>query len=90
MKRLIILAAMVMAFVVKETSAQTAPPPPVWTGNFGAGLALTTGNTDTKNINLSLGVVRDPKKRSVVRLNGLYLRGSKEGDLIVNQTAYSG
>jgi putative salt-induced outer membrane protein YdiY len=58
--------------------------PPVWTGNVGAGLALTNGNTDTKNINLSLGIVRDPKKRSVLRVNGLYLRGEKEGDLIVN------
>jgi len=32
------------------------------------------------------GVVRDPKKRSVLRLNGLYLRGDKQGELTVNQT----
>ena len=68
---------------------QTTQPPPLWSGNLGAGLALTNGNTDTKNANLSLGVVRDPKKRSVLRLNGLYLRGDKQGELIVNQTQFT-
>ena len=54
---------------------QTTQPPPLWSGNFGAGLAATNGNTDTKNVNLSMAVVRDPKRRSVLRFNGLYLRG---------------
>ena len=82
-------------FIATSAQAQTTPtpqptqPPPLWSGNFGAGLALTSGNTDTKNVNLSLGVVRDPKKRSVLRLNGLYLRGEKESELIVNQTQFT-
>jgi putative salt-induced outer membrane protein len=70
-------------------SAQAPAPPPapmqVWSGNFGAGIAVTNGNTDTKNVNLTLGLVRDPKKANVLRVNGLYLRGDKQSVLIVNQ-----
>src|SRR5215471_4351522 len=84
------LAALAVMFVAMSASAQVPPPPPpVWSGDFGAGLAITNGNTDTKNINLSLGIVRDPKKRSVLRLNGLYLRADKQGNLIVNQTQFT-
>jgi putative salt-induced outer membrane protein YdiY len=74
-----------------QTPQTTTPtgPPPVWTGNVGAGLAFTNGNTDTKNINISLGIVRDPKTRSVLRVNGLYLRGDKDSTLIVNQTQFT-
>jgi putative salt-induced outer membrane protein len=72
--------------------AQTPPPPApmsVWSGNFGAGLAVTNGNTDTTNVNVSMALVRDPKKLSVLRVNGLYLRGDKQGVLIVNQTQFT-
>jgi putative salt-induced outer membrane protein YdiY len=61
-----------------------------WSTEIGAGLAMTNGNSDTKNINLSLGIVHDPKTRSVFRINGLYLRGDKDGTLIINQTALTG
>jgi len=61
----------------------------VWSGNLAAGLALTNGNTDTKNVNLSMALVRDPKKLSVLRVNGLYLRGDKQSVLIVNQTQFT-
>src|SRR6476659_7541701 len=37
-----------------QTSQAPQTPPPVWTGSVGAGLALTSGNTETKNINLSM------------------------------------
>jgi putative salt-induced outer membrane protein YdiY len=58
-----------------------------WTGNFGAGLALTDGNTDTSTFNVSFAVTHDPKQRNVLKLNGLYLRGDKEGERIVDRTA---
>src|SRR5215510_12174734 len=67
-----------------------AQPPKPWTTEIGAGLAMTNGNSDTKNINISLGLVRDTKARSVFRFNGLYLRGDKDGALIINQTALTG
>ena len=73
-----------------QTSQAPQTPPPLWTGSVGAGLALTSGNTETKNINLSMDLVRDPKKRTVTRINGLYLRGDKDGELTVNRGTLTG
>lgn len=76
-------------FSLAAAQAQTpAAAPQVWTGNFGAGLAVTNGNTDTRNYNLSFGVVRDPKRISVFRANGLYLRGDNADKLIANQMSF--
>jgi putative salt-induced outer membrane protein len=55
------------------------PPPPVWTGSFGAGLALTQGNKDTSNFNLSFNLVRDPKTRTVFKADGLYILAREDG-----------
>jgi putative salt-induced outer membrane protein YdiY len=57
--------------------AQTqASPPKTYTGAFGAGLALTQGNTDTVNFNLTFDLVRDPKTKNVFKANMLYLRSN--------------
>ena len=64
-----------------------APPPPTtreptaWTVSAGAGLALTSGNTDTSTVNASYEVVYDPQARYLVRSNGLMIRGKNEGDV---------
>jgi putative salt-induced outer membrane protein YdiY len=65
-----------------------ATPPPVWTGNFGGGLAWTSGNSDTKNFNVSFALVRDPKTKNVIKLNALYLRGDKESETIIDRTTF--
>ncbi|HSB35652.1 MAG TPA: DUF481 domain-containing protein [Thermoanaerobaculia bacterium] len=54
------------------------PPPPALTGGIAAGLALNSGNTDTTNFNLSLGLKYDPKTRNVVKLDGYYLYGQTD------------
>ena len=41
------------------------PRPPVRTGSLGAGLALTQGNTDTTNTNVSFDVKRDAQAQLV-------------------------
>jgi putative salt-induced outer membrane protein YdiY len=46
----------------------------VYAGSFGAGLAVTGGNTDTTNFNLTFDLTRDPKTKNVVKANALYLR----------------
>ena len=61
-----------------DARAQTSTPPPVYSGAFGAGLALTGGNTDTVNFNLTFDFVRDPKVNNVIKANGLYLRSSAD------------
>lgn len=79
-----------VSLFVSSALAQTAPaapakapepPPPVWTGSIGAGLALTSGNSDTSNVNLSFKAVRDPKTKVVFSTEGLWIRGTGNGEL---------
>jgi len=70
-----LLFALVLAAPVL---AQTPPTNP-WTSSIGAGLAVTSGNTDTKNINLSFTTKYDPKTRYLFKAEALYLRGDAEG-----------
>jgi putative salt-induced outer membrane protein len=64
-----------------------AAPTPVYTGSLGGGLALTNGNTDTRNFNLTGALVRDPKTRNVVKGAATYLRGSQSDVLNLDRTA---
>lgn len=66
--------------------AQVAPPvaapdPAPWTVTAGAGLALTSGNTDTSTVNASYEVIYAPQARYLVRTDGLMIRGKNEGEL---------
>ena len=87
MKTVAVLTAVLCMLFITTSIAHGQSP---WTTEIGAGLAMTNGNSNTKNINLSLGMVYDPKARAVFRVNGLYLRGDKDGTLIINQTALTG
>ena len=62
-------------------------PPRVYTGNLGGGIALTNGNTDTRNVNLTAGLVRDPKTKNVTKGTFSYLRGSQNDILNLDRTA---
>lgn len=75
------VAAMLVLAVAAPAFAQEAPaaPPPAWTGSIGAGLALTSGNTDTSHVNLSFKAVRDPRAKAVFAAEGTYIRGSQDG-----------
>jgi len=57
-----------------------APPAKTYTGNIGAGLSVTGGNTDTKSFNLSFELTRDPKAKTIMKANGLYLRSSTDDE----------
>ncbi len=60
---------------VAQAQATTAPPK-VYTGSLGAGLAITGGNTATKNFNLTFDLTRDAKTKNVIKANALYLRSN--------------
>lgn len=57
----------------------------MWTGSFGAGLAMTRGNSDTSNINVSFDTTYDPEIGFVFKAEGLFLRGESEGDETANR-----
>ena len=56
--------------------APTAKPEPAWKGCIGAGLAATTGNSDTKSYNASFAAAYDPKRKNALKAEGVYLRSS--------------
>lgn len=72
--------------MAQEPSAPAAPPP-TWTGTAGAGLSFTSGNSDTTTFSVAFDITRDPKVRNVVKMTGLYLRGSQNSEATVNRTS---
>lgn len=65
------------------------PPPPVWAGSFGAGLAVTSGNADTSNVNLTFKLTHDPRNPHLLTADALYLYGSSEGEITVRRLAFN-
>jgi putative salt-induced outer membrane protein len=87
MRYALILSAVCVCLVLtpRAYAQQPGTPTPLYAGSIGGGVALTGGNTDTKNFNLVFGIVRDPKTRNVVKLNALYLRGSQSDVLSLDR-----
>jgi putative salt-induced outer membrane protein YdiY len=83
----VFLMAQVARAQAPQPAQQPAAPMPVYTGSFGGGLALTGGNTDTSNFNLTFNLVRDPKMKSVFKVDALYLRGSQNDELNLHRSA---
>jgi putative salt-induced outer membrane protein YdiY len=95
--RLGLIGALALAAMVTvgrhNAFAQAAPaapvPPPVWTGSFGAGLALTNGNADTTNFNFAAKVAHDPMNPHVMTADAFYLHGTNQGDTIVSRSTFN-
>lgn len=81
--RTLLAAAVVVCSLPGQASAQDAAPvePRIWTVSASAGLALTSGNSDTSTINAAYDVTFDPQGRNVVKSDGLLIRGKNEGVL---------
>jgi len=85
-----ILSVLIVTVCATAAAAQTpAEPTPLYSGNFGGGLAITGGNTDTKNFNLTAAVVRDPKTKNVIKANASYLRGDQNDLLNVDRASFN-
>ena len=79
----------VLAGLTTALGAQaTQPPPKVYTGNIGAGYSITGGNSDTSNFNLFVELKRDPKKKNVIQIKGLYLRSSAEESVTADRLTF--
>src|SRR5437868_8105802 len=75
--------ALVLAFCVAVPGyGQT------WSGDFGAGLSLTRGNSDTKNINLALNLAQRISARNQAKYDAFYLRADNAGELTVDRTTF--
>jgi putative salt-induced outer membrane protein YdiY len=73
-----------------QAAAQPPPAPPKpWQGSVAAGVALTSGNTDTLTTNFAFDVQTDKTKRNVFKAEGLNLRSTQDGTSIVDRTSVS-
>jgi putative salt-induced outer membrane protein YdiY len=81
------LAAALASLPAAAQEAAAAPPPDPWSGTLGLGLALTSGNSDTRSYNLSFTAVHDPKARNVFKAEGLYLRAEQDGEATADKTS---
>lgn len=90
--RSLVFAAFMVVLLHSAVHAQAPgappPPPPVWAGSLGAGFAVTSGNADTSNFNINFAVTHDPANPHVVKADAVYLRGSNEGETIVNRSTF--
>ena len=77
----IAIGILVWTASVAPAYAQAAADPKIWTVLASAGLALTSGNTDTSSFNAAYDVTYDPKTSNIVKSDGLFLRG-KTGDTL--------
>ena len=81
--------AVLLALAAATALAAQEPAPPVdpWTSSIGAGLAVTSGNSDTQNLNLSLATAWDPKTNRTFQAEALYLRGETNEEKTVDKLA---
>jgi putative salt-induced outer membrane protein YdiY len=75
---IVCVAGVVWTAGVRNASAQPAPMKP-WTIGASAGLALTSGNSDTSTVNAAYDFAYDPHNKNVVKSDGLLIRGKTQG-----------
>src|SRR4051794_26563319 len=67
---------------------QETPAKP-WSSSLGAGLALTSGNSDTRNLNFNFNTAWDPKTDRRFKADAIYLRGETDGETNVDKSSAS-
>ena len=79
-----------LAPTISSAQPAAAPPPPGWVGSASAGLALTSGNSDTSTVNAAYELKRDTGGDMVLRSNGLLVWGKSEDTLTSDRLALDG
>ena len=85
--RVAILCIVVGLTATSVALAQAPTTPPRFAGNVGGGLALTNGNTDTRNFNLNGAIAWVPQPKQAIKGTASYLRGSQSDIINVDRTA---
>lgn len=77
------LCLVLSATAVSPLLAQAPPPEPhkVWKLAASLGIAATSGNADTSNLNAAYDLTYDPLTKNIVKSDALLLRGTTEGTL---------
>src|SRR5688572_4593535 len=88
MYRMLMIA--LAALTAWSLAAQQPPATKHWTTSAGAGLAITSGNSDTQSLNLSFATAYDPKTGRLFKADALYLRGSANGETQVDKATALG
>jgi putative salt-induced outer membrane protein YdiY len=87
---LTLLALAALPELARAQAPATPPPPPGWAGSAGAGLALTSGNSDTSTINAAYELKRDTGGNIIFKSNGLLVRGKSQDALTSDRLALDG
>ncbi len=81
MKKQLQLALPLAALLATSLAATAADEPkPGWHGSFGAGLSMSSGNSDASSYNVGFDLKYDPKTKNVLKFGGLYLRSDANGE----------
>ena len=82
---------LVTVLMASAAFAQTTPPPPPgWAGSASAGLALTSGNSDTSTVNAAYDLKRDTGGPYLFKSAGLFLYGKSEDVLTSDRLSFDG
>jgi beta-carotene hydroxylase len=81
----LLFSILIALLIVNGAAAQDTAPVKPWASSIGAGLAITSGNTDTQNYNFSFSTKYDPKSKVVFKADALLLRGSSNGETQVDR-----
>jgi putative salt-induced outer membrane protein YdiY len=87
--RIVAVALLASSAIAIPSFAQAPPEPKIWTVQLSAGLALTSGNSDTSTVNAAYDLVYDPQTKNVVKSDALLLRGKTEGELSANRFGFN-
>jgi putative salt-induced outer membrane protein len=86
---LFIFSSFTLAQAPPPAQAPAAPPAPAreYSGSFGGGMTLTSGNTTTRNYNLAFSHIHERKNGNTDKITALYLRGKQDGVLTLNRAS---
>ena len=92
MRRAIVCLFFVASVALGQETPTKPPIKPLikpWSSSLGAGLAMTSGNSDTRNINVNFNTAWDPKTDRRFKADALYLRGESDGETNADKASAS-
>lgn len=82
------LLAVLLCFATQSMVAEDLPAGQNKAGSLSAGLSLTRGNSDTKNLNLTFDFAQRVNARNVAKYDAFYLRADQNGALTVDRMSF--